>query len=255
MQTSSAVQRLDNDLRGIFGPRLRSLSIYGRRSLPTEAQSAKADAARDASDYHSAHGHQSPPTHTLAVVDGLSRADLRACAERIDAWHEAGLATPLLVGAHEFEASLDAFPLEFGAMIADHVVVAGSNPFEGLSVDPADLRRAVEVHARGHLLHLREGFIETRGRSDALSVLIVSSAPAMAALVLSVARLEGQTRGDPAAAARHAERTLGLTSGILADIVALTGVREISSADADRLFTPYLEAVERLVAHVDSWRK
>src|SRR5438477_2736040 len=121
MSIPESVRRLEGELRGIFGPRLRSLSIYGPRS---------------AADDHHAHGHQPPPTHTLAVVDGLSRDDLRACAECIDAWHEAGLATPLLIGAHEFEASLDAFPLEFGAIIADHVVVAGRNPFEGLAVDP-----------------------------------------------------------------------------------------------------------------------
>src|SRR5438477_6006611 len=58
-------------------------------------------------------------------------------------------------------------------------------PYTTLFRSRADLRRAVEVQARGHLLHMREGFVETRGRSDALSVLIVSSAPALAALLLS----------------------------------------------------------------------
>ena len=211
MTIPETVRRLERDLRGIFGPRLASLSIYGQTQ---------------------------PRTQTLAVVDGLSGADLRACAERVDAWHEGGLATPLLIATHEFESSLDAFPLEFGAIIADHVVVAGRNPFEGLAVDPGDLRRAVEVQARSHLLHLREGFVETRGRADALAVLVVSSAPALTALLLSVARLEGRATGEGASAARHAERTLGLTSGILAEIVALANVREISSADAQRLFAP-----------------
>ena len=89
------------------------------------------------------------------------------------AWHDAGLATPLLLAAHEFGRSLDAFPLEFGAILADHVVVAGSDPFDGLRVDAADLRRACEVQARSHLLHLREGYLETRGRGDALADLIV----------------------------------------------------------------------------------
>src|SRR5439155_2667972 len=92
MTIPETVRRLERDLRGIFGPRLASLSIYGQTQ---------------------------PRTQTLAVVDGLSGADLRACAERVDAWHEGGLATPLLIATHEFESSLDAFPLEFGAIIAD----------------------------------------------------------------------------------------------------------------------------------------
>ena len=232
MSIPESVGRLERDLRGIFGPRLSSLTMYGL----SDAQSAKAE-PRDAH----AHGHARPATHTLAIVDSLSSADLRACADRIDAWHKDGLATPLFIGRLEFAASLDAFPLEFGAIIADHVVVAGSNPFEGLAVDPADLRRAVEVQARGHLLHLREGFVETRGRSDALAVLIVDSAPALAALLSSVRRLDA--RAAPA------------TERVLVEVAALAGVREISNAEADHLFPPYLQAVEQLVAHVDRWAR
>ena len=86
---------------------------------------------------------------------------------------------------------------------------SGDNPFASLRVDAADVRRAVEVQARSHLLHLREGYLETRGRADALSMLILQSAPAFAALVSSIARLEGRTDGDPASSARHVERIVG----------------------------------------------
>ena len=159
-----------------------------------------------------------------------------------------------MVAEHEFERSLDAFPFEFGDILSDHVVVSGGNPFDGLAVDSADLRRACEVQARGHLLHLREGYLETRGRADALAVLIVRSAPAFAALISSLARLEGQAHDDLGATARFAERVLGLTGTAATDIAALVGVQEISSADAERLFAPYLAAVERLVAFVDARR-
>jgi hypothetical protein len=120
-------------------------------------------------------------------------------------------------------------------------------------VDPADLRRACEVQARSHLLHLREGYLETRGRADALSVLIVRSAAAFAALVSSVARLEGHATDDVASAARHVERVLGAPECAVAEVAALAGVHDITSADAERLFGPYLDAVTRLVQHVDGW--
>src|SRR5438034_3561558 len=100
MTIPETVRRLERDLRGIFGPRLASLSIYG---MSTEARRANADAHP-----HGAHGQTEPRTQTLAVVDSLSGADLRACAERVDAWHEGGLATPLLIATHEFDSSLDA---------------------------------------------------------------------------------------------------------------------------------------------------
>jgi hypothetical protein len=130
--------------------------------------------------------------------------------------------------------------------------VSGKNPFEGLSVEAAALRRACDVQARGHLLHLRQGYVETRGRGDALAVLIVRSAQAWASLLQHVARLQGHSSNDPAAAGRHIERALHLTSGV-EDIVKLTRVREIPSEDALRLFPAYLDASERLTKYIDEW--
>jgi len=59
---------------------------------------------------------------------------------------------------------------------------------------------------------------------------------------------------DPAAVTRHAERTLNVAGGIVSDVVRLAGVTEISSAEAERIFPAYLEAVERLVKFVDGWQ-
>ena len=239
MAFPDAVHLLDRTLREIFGARMRSLIVYGA--------AAGGHATGDG------HGQDQPATRTLAVVERMTREDLGACARRVEAWHARGLATPLLVAAHEFDRSLDAFPLEFGAILADHVVVSGENPFAASRLDPADVRRACEVQARSHLLHLREAYLETHGRADALSDLIVQSAPAFTALLRSVARLEAQASDDGAAAARHAERILGVAGGTISDIVKLTGVHELPSAGAERLFGPYLEAVEKLVAYVDGW--
>ena len=240
MAIPDAVHLIDRELREIFGPRLQSLIVYGAAS----GEHAKPDA----------HGHAEAPTRTLAVVERMTREDLHACSRRVAGWHARGLATPLLVAAHEFDRSLDAFPLEFGAILADHVVVSGANPFAASRLDPADVRRACEVQARSHLLHLREEYLETHGRADALSDLIVQSAPAFTALLRSVARLEGQPSED-VAAARHAERTLGIPGGAITAIVQLTGDHELPTADAERLFAPYLDAVEKLVSYVDGWAK
>jgi hypothetical protein len=246
MVISDAVRTLERDLREVFGSRLQSLVIYGGH--------AQAD-RHTVDDRHGGHGNDGPPTRTLAMVDSMTPDDLRACAVRIDGWHLAGLATPLLIADHEFAQSLDAFPLEFGAILADHTLVSGVNPFESLAVDPADVRRACEVQARSHLLHLREGFLETHGRADALAVLILRSAAAFAALVTSIARLEGHATDDPASAARHVERTLGTPNSAVAEITKLAAAHDLSSADAERLFVPYLEAVDRLVNYVDGWTR
>src|SRR5262245_1484694 len=189
MVISEAVRSLERDLRLIFGGRLQSLVTYRDAGATIQA-----------------------PTPTLAVVDGLSVEDLRACADRVASWHDAGLATPLMLRPEEFGRSLDAFPYEFGAILADHAVVSGQNRFEGLRVNPADLRRACEIQVRGHLLHLREGYIETRGRSDALAELVGRSLPPLVALLKSIARLQGAHSGDALSAAALVERAIGVSS-------------------------------------------
>jgi hypothetical protein len=228
MELSDAARTLDRDLRALFGSRFRSLVAY-----------------RDAS------GASKAPTPTLAVVDGLTPDDLRACADRVASWHEAGLATPLLLRTQEFGRSLDAFPYEFGAILADHVVVSGDDPFQGLRVERGDLRRACEIQARSHLLHLREGYLETRGRSDALAELISRSLAPFAALLASVARLVGD--GGTTEPASTVERALGLDSGAIAGIVKRAPDASISSDEARRMFPVYLDAVDRLTHYIDRW--
>jgi hypothetical protein len=242
-QLPDRVTMLEHELRDIFSGRLRSLVAYG-------LQASTSAAAPD--PHHGAHA-KAQPTQTMAIVETLTGADLKACAEHVARWHTAGLATPLLLVATELERFLDAFPLEFGAILADHLLVTGSDPFDGLRVDSGDVRRSCEVQARSHLLHLREGFLETRGRADALAVLIVRSAAPFAALLASLARLQGLAPGDPAAAGRHAERTLELPPGVVTDVVKLAHVTEISSAEATRIFPAYLDAAERLATYVDAW--
>jgi len=221
---SSPLQTLERDLREIFGGRLQSLVHYGARAH---------HAAREHRQHHHAH-HEPALVHTLVVVDRLSADDLGACARHITSWHEAELATPLMLPASELDRSLDVFPFEFSAIIADHVVVAGRNPFERLRVEPADLRWACEVQARSHLLHLREGYVEARGRDDALAVLIVRSAPAWASLLENMARLENKPAAQD-------------------EVTKLVGVKEISNEEAVRMFPAYLESAERLTKEVDAW--
>ena len=85
-------------------------------------------------------------------------------------------------------------------------------------------------------LHLREGYIETQGRSDAVADLIARSAAPLSALLKSVARLNG---GGP-------------VDSVLAEVVALNG-KALSSDIARRLFPEYLSAVEHLTNEIDRW--
>jgi len=234
---------LQRDLGAIFADRLQSLVAYGLHASAPPRSHQPAHGTADAATR----------TSTLAIVTSLGESDLKACAEHVATWHAAGLATPLLLASGDFERSLDAFPLEFGAIIADHVVVAGHDPFTGLEIDPGDIRRACEVQARSHLLHLRQGFLETGGNGNALAMLTIRSAEPFAALITSIARLQGLATHDQSAVGRHAERQLQLPPGVVTEVVALAQATDISAADAARIFPAYLDATERLVQYVDGW--
>ena len=213
MRNADAVHELDTDLRTIFGRRLKSLVVHGGT------------------------GTVATPVATVAVVDALTVDDLRACAARVWNWHERGLATPLILAADEFSRSLDAFPFEFGAILADYELVSGSDPFADLAVDPADLRRACEVQARSHLLHLREAYIETHGDANAVAALVARSAPPLTALLKNVSQLA------------HSP----VPRGVLTRVCELSPSGTISADEASRMFSEYLTDMERLVDGLDQW--
>jgi hypothetical protein len=224
---------LAGDLRSILADRLRAVIVFGVHA---------------AGEHGDSNGE---PVRTLVVVEGLGFADLDACARRVAGWARHGLATPLVIARDEFARSLDAFPIEFGAILARHALVTGVSPFEGLSVKTDDLRRACEVQARSHLLHLREGYLETSGNPSAIHALVARSAAPLMSLLVNLARIDGVAAHTPGALAAYAERAIGRASA-LGDVLGLADAR-VPAADAARLYPAYLEAVERLAAYVDRW--
>ena len=189
----------------------------------------------------------------MALVHTVTMADLEACADHAHGWRRHGIATPLILPEDEFRRSLDAFPLEYAEIIREHEVLFGANPFDGTSIERADLRRACETQIKSHLVHLREGFIETAGIPRAIADLVVASAPAFGALLRNIARLNGSTATDRAAATREGARAAQLADGVVTDILGLEQPSALKTTDAARLYPEYLAAVEQLARYVDGW--
>jgi hypothetical protein len=148
-------------LREIFGERLKMVAAFGADS------------------------------QTCAIVDSIAVADLDRCAAAFG-----GKAAPLLMLADELPRALDAFPLELNEIISTRRLLEGADLLAALTVPPEDVRRACEAHARGHLLHLREGYIEAAGDRKAIARLVAASAVPFRALVTSVAKLDGTSADD-----------------------------------------------------------
>jgi hypothetical protein len=130
---------------------------------------------------------------------------------------------------------------------------SGASPFEGITIDPADLRRACETQIKSHLVHLREGFIEAGGTPRAVTELVTASAPAFGALLRNIARLNGSEAADRATATRDGARLAQVPDAVVTDILALEHPSAVGTTDAAKLFPEYLAAVEQLTRFVDTW--
>ena len=110
-----ALDGLASELRRVFAARLHSVAVYG---LHAPAASPRL-------------------LHTLALVERLSFEDLAACAPFAPGWRRRNLAVPLILEREEFLRTLDIFPLEYGDIVAHHVLVAGADPFADARISPA----------------------------------------------------------------------------------------------------------------------
>jgi hypothetical protein len=228
-----ALETLLRDLRTIFGARLHALVAYGQASTNDDSY-----------------------VRTLGLVERVAFDDLARAVPLAAEWLRRGLAAPLLLSRHEFERTLDVFPLEYGNLIANHVVIAGDDPFATVRVADADRRRGCELQAKSHLIHLREGFLETQGNPKHVVRLIASSAPAFRTLLTNLARLDigdQSDRGlDTTALASTIERIIGVPAPLIGEILASTGMSTI--ADPTALLARYIDASERIWRYVDGWR-
>jgi hypothetical protein len=230
-----ALETLAADLRRIFGVRLRSVIAYGLDGRQRNGS----------------------PLHTLALVDRVTFEDLVACVPSSGRWRGMGLDVPLIISRDEFLRTLDVFPIEYSSILTNHIVLDGTHPFEGIGVSEADLRRACEQQARSHLIHLREGFLESGGDSRDMSRLIVDSAPAFRMLLASLEYLHrhGGTSVDASDhdLAEEAERTLGVPASVVSEVLASPSSATMI-ADPTALLSRYIAAAEAIWAYVDRWR-
>ena len=219
---SRAFTRLAADLKRIFGDRFVALVAYGSSA-------------------------------SLGFAETVTADDLDACGSLTERWHHEGLNTPLLLTPDEFRRSLDAFPLEYQAIIDRHVLIGGRDPFTGCQIRTDDLRRACEAQARAHLLHLRQGWMEAGPHDHELAELVARSATPLRSLLSNVAQLHGAPADTDDELTAFAEREAGMPGTLVREGLALDGTTEPSRTAAG-LMPQYLEAARGLWAFVDAWK-
>ena len=228
--------------------------------LVRQLQLAYADALRSVVLFGSAvageHRPKKSDYNVLVIVDALPLERLRAVAAVSKAWAEDGNPPPMTFTTREWRSSSDIFPMEYADILERHRVLYGTPPFDGIRVNPADLRLQVEHQTMGKLLQLRQAIMGAGGDSALQLDVLEKSLSTLMVIFRGVSRLVGQA---PSQDYEELARTLALRAGFSPDpfvkvIRHARGTEKLSRDGASGILEEYLAAMERLVAYLNEFR-
>ena len=172
-----------------LGPRLVTLVLYG-----SAAREPSADAAT---------------MNTLLIVTDDSDF-LGPLATVTKDWTAAGHPPPIIMTEREWRQSADAFPIEYEDIRDAHRILAGRNPWTGISVRREHVRRQLEHELMGKLVHLRQAYVADWNRPKRLAEVARGTRAGFLTMLRAVLRLAGRTPpADSAALVRDAAALIG----------------------------------------------
>jgi len=119
-------------------------------------------------------------------------------------------------------------------------VLAGREPWQGISVRREDVRRQLEQELMGKLIHLRQVFAAEWGNPKRLQEVVRGSRAGFLTMLRAALRLAGRTPpGDPAALVREAGALIGFPSD------PLEGADPAGYLDAMTRTATYVNRMER----------
>jgi hypothetical protein len=213
MTKPKTAEELAAALQGTLGPRLVAFLLYG---------SAARGAAATAVD-------------TLLIVDAVDEPLFALLEPLVAPWSKRHPA-PIILSEREWRSSADVFAIEYQDMRGAYRVLAGTDPWAGVTVQAADVRRQLEQELMGKLVRLRQAYVAWRGDPKRLAEVIVRSWGGFLTMLRTALRLAGRTPpAEPGALVREAAQLIGF---------AAAGVVEREPG-------PVLAAVARTAEYVD----
>lgn len=228
---------LVTQLRAAYGDRLAAVVLYG---------SAAAGEHTKRSDYNI--------LLLLTAIDASTFASSSASAVA-RAWGDAGNPPPMTMTLDEWNSSADIFPMEYSDILERHRVLWGTAPFDQVQVSRDHLRLQLEQQAMGKLLQLRQGALMAGIDTKRQLELIAASLSTMMVLFRAVLRLHGERPGDDnAALAQRVASLAGFDASPFTTAVHhVRGTTKIPATEAGMVLAGYVQGIQRLNAHLDSF--
>ncbi len=188
---------LTADYKGIFKRDLVSILLYG---------SAAGKGYRP--------GKSDINVMIILSEEGIDRLD--EALPLVDTWRKRKVAVPLFLTEAYILSSTDVFPIEYLTFQRNHVLVYGKDVLADLTFDRECMRLQCERELKGKLVLLREGFLETSGRSGDLRDLIARSIQAFSVVCEALLFLKDEQvpAGDRRQALQRACGAYGVNAGV-----------------------------------------
>jgi hypothetical protein len=164
--------------------------------------------------------------------------------------------SPLFLTQRQIENSLDVFPIEWIDIKERHLLLEGLDVLGPYEIPRSNLRLQIEQELREKLITLRQAYLASARKPDALDAVLKAAASSFATLCRSLLRLRGES--PPAHTAQVIERVADLfhldAQGLLAAHVVRHDERRHKGTELLGHYRRFLVEVERLVNAIDEMR-
>jgi hypothetical protein len=188
----------------------------------------------------------------LLVVDRVTVDLLSRVAPILQRGAAAARTGVLILTEEELRSSTDVFPTKFLDIQRQHHLLAGRDPFAGLSIGRDHLRLRCEQELKNLMLRLRQLYLERVRRPELLeTALLRSISPLISNLGILAELKTGIASPTKEAAIEHAEK-LGLAVGPVRQALALKrGDLKLEAAGLKELFGAFMQTVEEAARKAD----
>jgi hypothetical protein len=228
-ETQKLLQTYTKDVKGAFGDQLEGLLIYGS-AVRGEFLPGRSN------------------LNVLLLVTAYDAATLKRYGPVHKRWSKEGVITPLFLTDKDIRTSSVLFPLEFLELQEHHRVLGGRDPFVGFHVETGRVGDAVRQGLAGHVVRLRQRFVEAGGADDAVLILLPLAVTSAVPLLRGIQRVHGWPvlAQSDAVIKDVAERLQLDLQGMHDALMLKRGVISPGPSEIPRVFDRYLEATTRL---------
>jgi predicted nucleotidyltransferase len=228
------VDAFAQQMKDALGDRLISLLLYG--------SAARGAYVPERSDFN-----------TLLICDRVDETLFARLEPPVRAWLRAGQPAPLILTEREWRDATDAFPIEYEDMREANRLLAGRDPWGGITIQREHVRRQLESEVMGKLVQARRAYVALRDDPKQLTAMLVGTAGGFFAMLRAALRLAGTTPpADVEALVRDAGARMGFDAAALQPLaVHTTGGRALVLKAGDPLPGSYVAALAATAAYVN----